>query len=367
MSDAPILVSIVGTRPEAIKMAPVALAARRLGIDHHLIATGQHDRLFDDALASFGLTADRALALPRPGDDIDALATRIIDAIPAIVAEIQPDMLLVQGDTTSAWAAARGAVACGIAVGHVEAGLRSHDMALPWPEERNRVEIDRIATLRFAPSAAALANLAAEGLTEGASVTGNTAIDALLWMRDRATPPPSGNRRILVTCHRRENIGEGIARIGEAVRRIAARGDVAITLPVHPNPAVTAGVRQALGGVAGVELVAPLPFDAMVAQLAGAHLVLSDSGGLQEEAPALGVPLLVLRDNSERPEALEAGGVRLVGTDPDLIVAEATRLLDDPAHRAAMSRPAFPYGRGDAAERILAAISDWHEGRAVPR
>lgn len=354
---------IAGTRPEAIKFAPIARAAtRRPGIDARLIATGQHRELFDDVASAFDLTIHRNLDLLVPGQSIDDLTQAIAAAIPRLIAEIRPDMLLVQGDTTSAWAAALAAHRAGVPVGHVEAGLRSHDPACPWPEERNRVEIDAISTLLFAPTGQARLNLAAERIDGRVIVTGNSGIDALLEMRRElgqggATLHDGGRRLILVTCHRRENIGAGITHICAALRRIAARPDVRIVLPIHPNPAVGSAVRGALADTP-VELVDPLPYPLMVALMDAAHIILSDSGGLQEEAPALGVPLLVLRTNTERPEVLATGNIRLVGTDPDRIVGECLRLLDDPVAHAAMAAPAFPYGQGDAAELILDAIEE---------
>lgn len=356
------ILSIAGTRPEAIKLAPVAIeAARRPSLAHRLIATGQHDAMFEQVIEAFGVRVDRRLALAEPGQSIDALAGRVADAIRRLIDELDPALILVQGDTTSAWAAAKAAHRAGVPVAHVEAGLRSHDMAVPWPEERNRVEIDAMAALLFAPTEDARRNLLAEPAVTGAiHVTGNTGIDALVAMRARIAVPPQedGRKLILVTCHRRENIGPGIAGICDALHSLARRGDVRIVLPVHPNPAVRAGVESALAGTS-VELVPPLGYPEMVALSAGAHLILSDSGGLQEEAPALGVPLLVLRENTERPEALACGNLALVGTDSARILAEASRLLDDAAAHAAMARPAFPYGRGDAAEKILDIIENW--------
>lgn len=362
---------IAGTRPEAIKLAPVAReAARRPGVDLRFVATGQHRALFDDVAAAFGLTIDHNLGLLVPGQSIEALTAGIAAAMPALIAQWRPDLLLVQGDTTSAWAAARAAHRQGVPTGHVEAGLRSHDVARPWPEERNRVEIDALSTLLFAPTEQARRNLAADPAVDGTViVTGNSGIDALLAMRARtaaATLHEPGRRLILATCHRRENIGDGIAGIGAALRRIAARPGVRVVLPLHPNPRVREGLRAALAG-STVELIDPLPYRDMVRLMDAAHLILSDSGGLQEEAPALGVPLLVMRDNTERPEALAAGNIALVGTDPDRIVAATDRLLDDPAAHAAMARPAFPYGRGDAAEKILDAIEGWFEDQSARR
>ncbi|MET0269106.1 MAG: UDP-N-acetylglucosamine 2-epimerase (non-hydrolyzing) [Sphingomonas sp.] len=370
------LLTIAGTRPEAIKLAPLAIeAARRAEITHRFVATGQHGGLFHDTLAAFGVAADADLGLMTPGQSIDALAAAVAAAVAAETVAFRPDLLIVQGDTTSAWAAALAARAAGVPVGHVEAGLRSGDPLLPWPEERNRIEIDRVATLLFAPTPAAIANLRAEADVRGAAIlTGNTGIDALLAMRARVAPPVDAlaaarhaPRLILVTAHRRENIGDGLAGICAAVRRLAARGDVRLVVPVHPNPAVKAQVTAALADVAGVALVPTLDYPAMVRMMARACLLLSDSGGLQEEAPALGLPMLVLRENSERPEAIAAGNAVLVGADPDRIVAAAARLLDDPAAHAAMARPAFPFGRGDAAVRILDAIGAWRAAAlAIP-
>ncbi|WP_156678704.1 non-hydrolyzing UDP-N-acetylglucosamine 2-epimerase [Sphingomonas profundi] len=364
------LLTIAGTRPEAIKLAPLALAAAaRPGIDHRLVATGQHGALFHDALAAFHVAADADMRLLVQGQSIEALAALVGEGVARAIADVRPHVLLVQGDTTSAWAAARAAYALGVPVGHIEAGLRSGDMASPWPEERNRVEIDALATLLFAPTHGAAANLAGEpGIAGEVAVTGNTGIDALLAIHARPPAPairPGARRLILATTHRRENIGAGIAGICAALRALARRPDVDIVLPVHPNPAVQAQILAALSGCARIDLPPALDYPAMVRLMARAHLILSDSGGVQEEAPALGVPLLVLRENSERPEVLESGNARLVGTDPARILAAAEAILDDPAAHAAMARPAFPYGRGDAAERILDAIEDWHAARSA--
>lgn len=353
------ILSIAGTRPEAIKLAPLALAAaRRPGIEHRLVGTGQHDHLFHQVIGAFGVTLDRDLGLRRAGQSIDELAAAVETEVKALAHALRPHLLVVQGDTTTAWAAARAGHSAGLAVGHVEAGLRSHDPLLPWPEERNRVEIDALATLLFAPTALSAQNLRAEPAVRGhVTITGNTGIDALLAMRDRLpTATPTDRRLILATCHRRENMGSPLDRICDALLRLAARGDVVIRLPVHPNPAIRCPVLGRLGGVPGIELIDPLGYPEMVAAMASATLILSDSGGLQEEAPALGVPLLVLRDNSERPEAFATGNLALVGSDADRIVAAATRLLDDPAAHAAMAHPAFPYGDGTASEKILDAI-----------
>ncbi len=305
-----------------------------------------------------------------PGQSIEDLDTRIAAGAAAEIARFRPHMLLVQGDTTSAWAAAHAGHALGVPVGHIEAGLRSGNPMSPWPEERNRTEIDAIATLLFAPTADAAANLFADpAVTGDVSVTGNTGIDALLHTRARIARPAvlhdSARRLILATTHRRENIGDGIAGICTALLALAARGDVEIVLPVHPNPAVQTQIESALGGNDRITLLPALDYPEMVRLMDIAHLILSDSGGLQEEAPALGLPLLVLRDNSERPEVIASGNAQLVGTDPARILAAANRLLDEPIAYARMARPAFPYGRGDAAMRILDDVEDWAARRHV--
>ncbi|ARS26771.1 UDP-N-acetylglucosamine 2-epimerase [Sphingomonas sp. KC8] len=321
-------------------------------------------------VSAFSLAVDHNLGLLTAGQSIEALETRIALALPPLIDKLRPDMVIVQGDTTSAWAAALAAHRHGVPVGHVEAGLRSHDMTCPFPEERNRVAIDTLSTLLFAPTDDASRNLITEPAVTGRIVvTGNTGIDALLAMRDRVRDwrlHDGGTRLILATCHRRENIGPGIASICAALRQLARRPDVQIALPLHPNPDVQTGVKQALSDVERITLLPSLSYPEMVRLMDRAHLILSDSGGLQEEAPALGIPLLVLRDNTERPEALATGNITLVGTDTDNIVAAATRLLDDPVAHAAMSHPAYPYGQGDAAERILNAIEDWFGLRPRP-
>ncbi len=316
------------------------------------------------------MVADEDLDLLVPGQSIDDLAALIGRGVAQAIDRHRPHLLLVQGDTTSAWAAALAAHALGVPVGHIEAGLRSGNPLSPWPEERNRIEIDAVASLLFAPTPAAAANLAADPAASGhVAITGNTGIDALLAIHARHAPLPvhtGAKRLILATTHRRENVGAGIEGVCEALRTLADRGDVEIVLPVHPNPAVQGQILSALSGHANISLIPALDYPDMVRLMALAYLILSDSGGLQEEAPALGVPLLVLRENSERPEAILSGNARLVGTDPARIVAEAARLLDRPGAHARMARPAFPFGRGDAAGAILDLIEDWSAGRLVP-
>jgi len=358
------LLSVVGTRPEAIKIAPIALAASgRPALRHRILATGQQDALFDDALDGFGLAADLRLPPVLRDPSPDVMTARLDTAVRAMLAIERPDMVLVQGDTTSAYAAAIAAHALAIPVAHVEAGLRSHDFTQPWPEERNRVMIDRLATLLFPPTRDAEANLLAERDVVGGAirVTGNTGIDALLTMRAMLpeTPRQMGAALILLTCHRRESFGGGIAAICDAALRLAARGDVTILCPVHSNPQVADVVRAKLSDYPAILLTGALPYRETVAAMATARLILTDSGGIQEEAPVLGAPTLVLRDVTERPEGIATGNLALVGTDPDRIVATATRLLDDPAAHAAMARPAFPFGQGDAAIKILDAIEQY--------
>jgi UDP-N-acetylglucosamine 2-epimerase (non-hydrolysing) len=365
------LLSIVGTRPEAIKIAPVALAAaERTRIDHRILATGQHGALFDEAIEDFGLNADVRLGPLLYDPSPDAMAERFAEALAPVIAAERPDMVLVQGDTTSAYAGTIAADWLGIPIGHVEAGLRSYDFDHPWPEERNRVMIDRLATLLFAPTPEAAANLHAESDVVAGSilVTGNTGIDALLAMRARLPAPPTdatGKALVLLTCHRRESIGAGIEAICDAVRALADRGDVAILCPVHPNPAVGNTLREQLGDHPAITLTGALRYRDAVAAMTAARLILTDSGGIQEEAPALGVPVLVLRDVTERPEGLASGNLTLVGTDAAQIIATASRLLDDPVAHAAMARRAFPFGRGGAAAKILDGIQQYFSSGLV--
>ena len=352
--------TIAGTRPEAIKVAPIALAAAdRPDIEHRLVATGQHAHCFDDMLAEFGLAPDLRLAPVAYDPDPDTMVARLVAALTAGIEMEQPDMVLVQGDTSSALAGAIAAHRLGIPVGHVEAGLRSGDLDNPWPEERNRIAIDAVSTLLFAPTRRAVAALATEAAIRGTVIeTGNTGIDAVLWMRGQiermsARRGAEDKALILLTCHRRESFGAGIEGICAAALRLADRGDVRVLCPVHDNPAAGDTVRRLLGHHPAITLTAGLSYRALVTAMAGARLILTDSGGLQEEAPALAVPTLVLRQVTERPEGVASGNLALVGTDPDRIAAAAARLLDDPAAHAAMARPAFPFGDGRAAPRIL--------------
>jgi len=358
----PFLVSIVGTRPEAIKMAPVARALARLpGARHQVFLTGQHDGLdrhFDSEQILRQLRFD-----PR-----DRSVASLREALRALLCgrfrRQHIDLVLVHGDTTSAAAGAFAARDCGIAVAHVEAGLRSFDLDQPWPEEGHRVAIDALADLLFAPTEEAARNLRRERRVTGRIlVTGNSGIDALLETRARiaaAAPAAApGRRLILVTCHRRENQGEPARAVCEAIRRMVAELPVRVAAALHLNPRVRGAIEQALAGVDHVELVEPLGYEAMVRLMESSWLILTDSGGLQEEAPALGRPVLVLRNVTERPEALATGSLELVGTDPDRIFAAVAGLLADQAKYARMARPAFPFGDGRASERIAGAIAQW--------
>ena len=363
------ILTVIGTRPEAIKMAPVLLAMRgAAGIRSLLCVTGQHRHMLDGVLAEFGLEADFDLDIMRPGQDLTWITTAVLEGLRPILADTRPDWLLVHGDTTTAMAAAMAGFYAGVPIAHVEAGLRSHDLGRPWPEEMNRVVVDRMASLFFAPTAGARRNLLRERVESGRiAVTGNTAVDAVLAMRGRILAEPAlaarleaalpalapGRRIILVTGHRRENFGAPFAAICQALLRLAARGDVEVVYPVHLNPAVGEPARRMLAGVPHIHLLPPLGYAGFTHLLMRASVVLTDSGGIQEEAPSLGKPVLVLREVTERPEAVKAGTAQLVGTDTARIVAATNRLLDHPAPQR---ERANPYGDGQAAARILARL-----------
>lgn len=359
------VLAVFGTRPEAIKLAPVLAAlAEQPVLDVYAVSTGQHRRLLDHALDAFELTPDLDLDLMQPGQQPDDLTARILAGLSPVFDEQQPDLVLVQGDTTSALAGALAANARSIPVAHVEAGLRSGDLAAPFPEEGNRRVIDQLSSLWFAPTATARDNLLAEGHDPACVYrTGNTGIDALLriWERVRDVPivelapctadlVDARGPLILVTAHRRESFGAPLSRIADALRRIADEREVRIAVPVHPNPEVDGPLRAELAGVERIHLFPPLRYPAMVKLLGFASVVLTDSGGLQEEAPSLGRRVLVCRDRTERTEGLTAGAAMLVGTDPDRIVAEVERMLDQP--ELARFSGDSPYGDGLASTRI---------------
>lgn len=372
---------VIGTRPEAIKMAPVYQAlAESDDFTPLLCNTAQHRELLDPILETFALVADADLALMRPNQSLAEFCGRALPALDRWFAEAKPDLVLVQGDTTTVLCAAMAAFYRGVPVGHVEAGLRTGDLRAPFPEEMNRVLATRLASWHFAPTETARANLLREGVpAERIFLTGNPVIDALLQARDRIRrePPgrelpatlldPSAGPVVLITGHRRENFGAGFQGICRAIARLAQTfADHRFVYPVHLNPNVQGPVHAHLGGLRNVYLLPPLDYLPFVALLDRAHLLLTDSGGVQEEAPSLGKPVLVMRETTERPEAVAAGTVKLVGTRPDVIVREAERLLSDPQAYAAMARVENPYGDGHAAERIVRACRECLRPAAVP-
>ena len=346
-------------------MAPVVRELERRGLESRVCVTGQHREMLDEVLDFFGVTPDYDLNVRRPGQSPTAVAAAVLDRLEPVLQEEQPDWVLVQGDTTTAAVAGFAAFYAGVRVGHVEAGLRSHTPREPFPEEINRRVAGVLADLHFAPTETARENLMREGVAANkVIVTGNTVIDALYQAIDSPADAPEfleelheSTRLILVTAHRRESFGDPLRRICRAVRALAeTRDDVEIVLPVHPNPAVSETVTAELGNSARIRLVEPLSYPEFAQTLKRAHLVLTDSGGIQEEAPALGKPVLVLRDVTERVEGVDAGTARLVGTAATDIFAAARELLVDDAVYDAMSHSANPYGDGFAAARIVQAI-----------
>ena len=348
---------VVGTRPEAIKMAPVIRKLKEESwCECQVVCTAQHRELTDQVLALFGIRPDADFGVMRPNQTLAGLTSRLIDSFDALLSRWQPDALLAQGDTTTAMAAALCSFYHRISFGHVEAGLRTGNLYGPFPEEMNRLVAARMARWHFAPTQEAARNLIREGVdAKQVLVTGNTVIDALLQTAAHANcaPVPAGLRLVLVTAHRRENFGPPFRDICGAIRQLAERRpDVQFLYPVHPNPNVKRVAHEVLGDHPRIRLVEPLDYGQFVAAMKQAHFILTDSGGVQEEAPALGKPVLVLREETERPEAVGAGVVKLVGTDAARIVAESIRLLDDSVHYASMAHGVSPYGDGHAAERI---------------
>lgn len=378
MNDArgrPRILVTFGTRPEAIKMFPVVAALREAGyFDVKVVVTAQHRELLDSVLTLAGLIPDVDLDLMQPDQSLDGLASRILTRFGAALDDLKPDRVLVHGDTLTTMMASLACYFRRIPVGHVEAGLRSGDIYSPWPEEVNRKVTGVIADLHFAPTETAAAALRAENV-DGSSirVTGNTVIDALLFAQNRIAADPSlapaiaplreqfaGRRIIAVTAHRRENFGAGMAEIATGLQELARRDDVAIIYPLHPNPNVGDVMRPALASFDNIALIAPLDYLDFVAMMAASDIVLTDSGGIQEEAPSLGKPVLVMRDTTERPEGVAAGTARLVGADAASILAETSRLLDDPAAYRRMALAHNPYGDGTASRQIAAIISGLH-------
>ncbi|HRX99797.1 MAG: UDP-N-acetylglucosamine 2-epimerase (non-hydrolyzing) [Rhodanobacteraceae bacterium] len=365
---------VFGTRPEAIKMAPVVAALRHLGsLDVRVAVTAQHREMLDQVLRLFELTPDIDLDLMTPGQGLSQLFSRILVAMTEVIEEVAPDIVLVHGDTSTTLATSLAAFHCRVPVGHVEAGLRTGNMMSPWPEEANRRLTAPLASLHFAPTITSRHNLASEGIIQGVEVTGNTVVDALLLVAERIVGDVSlmasldeqfgfldaGRRLILVTGHRRESFGDGFEHICRALAQLAGRDDVQIVYPVHLNPNVREPVSRILDKVRNVYLIDPQDYLPFVYLMMRSFLILTDSGGIQEEAPSLGKPVLVMRETTERPEAILAGTVELVGVDESSIVDRVTRLLEDDEAYQTMSRAHNPYGDGRAAGRIATAVANY--------
>lgn len=365
----PTVMPIYGTRPEAIKVAPIVMALQESPDFECVVAvTGQHREMLDQVNDLFGIVPDHDLNILQQRQSLSAIMTRTIDGLDKLFSESKPDAVVVQGDTTTSTAGAIAAFYHGIPVVHVEAGLRSGDLFSPFPEEANRKITSQIASLHLAPTSTSKANLLAEGINEADIViTGNTVIDALLTTVDKHIPfsdpqlevlADSGRKILLVTTHRRENQGDAMRGMGRALARIAdSEPDLTIVLPAHRNPVVREAVLPAIEGKDNVIVTEPLSYGEFTRMLSLSHVVLTDSGGVQEEAPSLGKPVLVMRENTERPEAVHAGTVKLIGTDEERIFKEVDRLLHDDDHFDAMAHAVNPYGDGMAADRTVAAIA----------
>ncbi len=368
------ILTVFGTRPEAIKMAPLALQlANDTRFDARVCVTAQHREMLDQVIELFAIEPDYDLNLMQPGQTLPGLTAAILKGMDEVLSDFQPDKVLVHGDTATTFAVTLASYYHQIPVGHVEAGLRTGNLYSPWPEEGNRKLTGAIAASHFAPTETAKANLLREGVApESIVVTGNTVIDALLNVTARLKPGSAlearlkqqfsfldeTKRMILVTGHRRESFGGGFERICESLRRIAdANPDVEILYPVHLNPNVQEPVNRLLSGQPNIRLVEPQDYLPFVFLMNRSYLILTDSGGIQEEAPSLGKPVLVMRETTERPEAVEAGTVKLVGTDTQVICTEVQSLLDDPQAYLSMSRAHNPYGDGKACPRIIQALA----------
>lgn len=373
---------VFGTRPEAIKMAPLvrALQAEPNAFDVKVCVTAQHREMLDQVLQIFAIQPDIDLNLMKVGQDLFDVTSSVLLGMRGVLTEQRPDVVLVHGDTTTTLATAVAGFYAGVPVGHVEAGLRTHDVYAPFPEEFNRQVASKVTRWHFAPTQRSRDNLLAEGVpASNITVTGNTVIDALHWVLARIDADTARQaaltealqavlrfdwqcqRFVLITGHRRENFGDGFVQICEALRELALRfADVHFVYPVHLNPNVQQPVRSLLAGLPNLHLIAPLDYEPFVYLLKHAHLVLTDSGGIQEEAPSLGKPVLVMRDVTERPEAVQAGTVELVGADKARIIAGVARLLEDAAHYQAMARAHNPYGDGQACQQIVDVLR--HDG-----
>jgi UDP-N-acetylglucosamine 2-epimerase (non-hydrolysing) len=371
------VLTVFGTRPEAIKMAPLVRAlAAHPDIDSKVCVTAQHRQMLDQVLALFAITPDFDLDIMRPGQNLNTITTDIIGRIAGVFEEFRPDYVLVHGDTSTTFATSLAAFYQRIKIGHVEAGLRTGNLMSPWPEEGNRRLTGVLADVHFAPTTASQDNLLAENVKPSTIlVTGNTVIDALIAVQDKLASSPAlyqeqasrfpflreGSRMVLVTGHRRENFGGGFERICDALAQMARKyPDVDFVYPVHLNPNVQEPVNRLLSGLDNVHLIEPQDYLPFVFLMTRSYLILTDSGGIQEEAPSLGKPVLVMRDTTERPEALAAGTVRLVGTDVERIVGNVTELLEDSAAYETMSFAHNPYGDGKASDRIVQALLERH-------
>ncbi|XOV86665.1 MAG: non-hydrolyzing UDP-N-acetylglucosamine 2-epimerase [Pseudomonadota bacterium] len=369
---------VFGTRPEAIKLAPLVLALKSdPRFTTQVCVTAQHREMLDQVLDLFEITPDFDLDIMSPGQSLNTITARVLADIDPILASQAPDMILVHGDTSTTFAATLAAFHRQIPVGHVEAGLRTGNLYSPYPEEANRRLTGMLATLHFAPTDTAAGNLAREGTSKAhIVVTGNTVIDALMLVKakierdaslratlDQQLPFLQDPRKVvLVTGHRRESFGEGFERICRALARIASsHPDVQVIYPVHLNPNVQEPVKRILGDIGNVRLIAPLDYLPFVYLMMKSHVILTDSGGIQEEAPSLGKPVLVMRDTTERPEAVDAGTVILVGSDENRIVEQTSRLLSDTSAYEAMSRAHNPYGDGKACSRIIESLASYSE------
>lgn len=366
----PLVMAVFGTRPEAVKMAPLVLAlkARHAEFDTALAVTAQHREMLDQVLELFGLTPDHDLDLMKAGQTLTDITGRVLTNLQPVLLDRKPSLVLVHGDTTTTMAASLAAFYQQIPVGHVEAGLRTPDRYNPYPEEMNRRLTTQLSTLHFAPTQTSVDNLLRENVeASGIYKTGNTVIDALLQTARKLPEDTAPGRRILVTAHRRENWGEPMAAICRAVKRLAdANPDVSVVFPIHKNPVVRETANGILGGHPRIEMIEPLDYAPFVKAMRDATIILTDSGGVQEEAPSLGKPVLVMRTTTERPEAIDAGTVKLVGVDEETIFTTAQQLLDDQAAYERMAKAVNPYGDGRACERIVEAVRHFlglREGR----
>ncbi|MDB2315828.1 UDP-N-acetylglucosamine 2-epimerase (non-hydrolyzing) [Luminiphilus sp.] len=373
---------VFGTRPEGIKMAPLVHKMRSdTRFETTVCSTGQHKEMLEQVMQIFDITPDINLSIMRHGQTLDEVTARILVKMTDILQSIKPDLVLVHGDTTTAMAAAISSFYNGTPVGHVEAGLRTFDLSAPFPEEFNRQVVTKVSSLHFAPTETSRANLIAEGVdTAGVAVTGNTVIDALFWMIEKNEQASddllsyfmtklgwcvSDRKFVLITGHRRENFGDGFLSICSAIAKVAEKyPDIAFVYPVHLNPKVKEPVNAILGDIANVHLISPLEYTEFVFLLSQCHFVLTDSGGIQEEAPSLGKPVLVMRDVTERPEAVDAGTVKLVGSNESVLIKNISSLLDNETAYSEMSRAHNPYGDGRACDQIIGFIAKRIGGQA---